>query len=61
MNKITQWIFENKTFLLKLSLWPRGVMVIATAQLHSIKSELRLWASSNPAHGVWDSRNGTGK
>ena len=32
--------------------WRRGVVVITTAQLHSINLELRLSAGSNPARGV---------
>ena len=35
-----------------------GVLVIATAQLHSIKSELRFYAGSNPARGVSEIRDG---
>ena len=33
-------------------LWPRGVVVITIAQLHSTKPELRFCAGSNPAHGM---------
>ena len=36
----------------------RGVVVITTAQLHSIKSELRFCAGSNPARGVSEIRDG---
>ena len=35
-----------------------GVVVIATAQLHSTKSELRFCAGSNPARGVSEIRDG---
>ena len=38
--------------------WRRGVVVITTAQLHSTKPELRLCASSNPARGVSQIRDG---
>ena len=38
-------------------IWCRGVVLIATAQLHSIKPELRLCAGSNPASGVSEIRN----
>ena len=36
----------------------RGVVVIATAQLHSTKPELRFCAGSNPARGVSEIRDG---
>ena len=36
----------------------RGVVVITTAQLHSTKPELRFWASSNPARGGLEIRDG---
>ena len=36
----------------------RGVVVITTAQLHSAKPEVRLCASSNPARGVSEIRDG---
>ena len=36
----------------------RGVVVITTAQLHSIKPELRFFAGSNPACGVSEIRDG---
>ena len=38
----------NYSFLL----WRRGVAVLATAQLYSSKSELRLCAGSNSTRGV---------
>ena len=38
----------NHSFLL----WRRGVVVLAAAQLHSSKSELRFCAGSNPTRGV---------
>ena len=38
--------------------WRRGVVVIATAQLHSIKPELRFYTGSNPACGVSEIRDG---
>ena len=41
-------------------LWRRGVVVITTAQLHSIKPELRFCASSNPACGVAEICDGEG-
>ena len=34
-----------------------GVVVITTAQLHSIKTELRFCADSNPARGVSEIRD----
>ena len=40
------------------SLWHHGVVLITTAQLHSTKPELRFCAGSNPAHSVWEIRNG---
>ena len=39
------------------SLWRRGAVVIATAQLHSTKPGLRLCAGSNPARGVSEIRD----
>ena len=41
--KSFQWIWIK---------WHHGVAVITTAQLHSIKPELRFCAGSNPAHNV---------
>ena len=38
--------------------WCRGVVVITTAHLYSTKPEPRLCASSNPAHGVSEIRDG---
>ena len=34
-----------------------GLVVITTAQLHSIKTELRFCADSNPARGVSEIRD----
>ena len=42
----------------KKSSWRRGVVVIATAQLHSTKPELRFCAGSNPACGMSEIRDG---
>ena len=39
-------------------MWRRGAVVVATAQLHSTKSELRFCAGSNPARGVSEIRDG---
>ena len=38
--------------------WRRGLAVIAAAQLHSTKPELRFCAGSNPARGVSEIRGG---
>ena len=38
--------------------WHRGVVVITAAKLHSTKPELRFCASSNPARGVSEIRDG---
>ena len=38
--------------------WHRGVVVIITAQLHSIKHELRFCAVPKPARGVSEIRDG---
>ena len=38
--------------------WCRGVVGIATAQLHSTKPELRFCAGSNPARGMSEIRDG---
>ena len=38
-------------------MWRRGVVVIATAELHSTKRELRFRAGSNPARGVSEIRD----
>ena len=40
--------------------WRRGVVVVTTAQLHSIKPELRFCADSNPARGMSEIRDGEG-
>ena len=34
------------------------VVVITTAQIHSFKPELRFFAGSNPARGMWEIRDG---
>ena len=39
-------------------LWRRGVVVITTEQLHSIKPELRFCAGLNPACDVPEIQNG---
>ena len=39
-------------------LWRRGVMVITTTPFHSTKPDLRFCASSNPARGVSEIRDG---
>ena len=39
-------------------MWCRGEVVITTAQLHSTVSELKFCASSNPACGVSEIRDG---
>ena len=39
-------------------MWRRGVVVVATAQLHSSMPELRFCAGSNPARGVSEIRDG---
>ena len=41
-----------------IRVWRRGVVVITTAQLHSIKPELRFCADSNPTRGVLEIRDG---
>ena len=47
------------TFLdMKVFIQIHGVLVITTAQLHSTKPELRFCASSNPARGVSEIRDG---
>ena len=40
------------------NLYIHCVVVIATAQPHSTKPELRFCAGSNPAHGVSEIHNG---
>ena len=39
-------------------MWPRGIVVITTAQLYSTKPELRFCTGSNPARGVSEIRDG---
>ena len=39
-------------------LWRRGIVVITTAQFHSTKLELRLYAGSKPARDVSEIRYG---
>ena len=43
---------------IKTIMWRRGVVVIATAQLHSTELELRYCARSNPARDVPEIRDG---
>ena len=38
--------------------WRRGVVVIAAAEFHLTKPELRFCASSNPSRGVSENRDG---
>ena len=49
-------ITNPKTLLLQqlrvAFLWRRGIVVVTSVQLHSIKLELRFCASSNPARGL---------
>ena len=40
-----------------IRLWPSGVVVITTAQLHSTKSELRFCADLNPARSMSEIRD----
>ena len=54
---LQQTLFKHYITLPK-HLWRRGVVVITTAQLHSIKPELRFCAGSNPARNVSDIRDG---
>ena len=55
MNWIPQAALKKTTVKLIL---PCGAVVITTAQLHSIKPELRFCTGSNPACGVSDIHNG---
>ena len=41
-----------------MNIWRRGVVAITTAQLHSSKPEHDFCASSNPARGVSEIRDG---
>ena len=43
---------------IRLLLWHCGVVVITTAQLHSVKPELRFCAGSDPAYSVLEIRDG---
>ena len=38
--------------------WRRGVVVTTSAQLHSTKPEIKLWAGSNPADSMSEIRDG---
>ena len=49
-----QCLFSLKTVSV---LWRRGEVVVTTAQLNSIKSELRFCAGSNLARSVWEIRD----
>ena len=49
---------DTETVSPKQYRWRRGVVVIATAQLHSTKPELRLCPGSSPARGVSGIRDG---
>ena len=54
-------IISNKSggvVIITTAQWHRGVVVMATAQLHSTKPELRFCAGSNPACGVSEIRDG---
>ena len=51
------WELVN-LFVGTLNLWRRGVVVIPTAQFHLTKPQLRFCASSNPARGVSEIRDG---
>ena len=44
--------------IILVGLWRRGVVVITTAQLHLSKPEFMFCASSNPARGASEIRNG---
>ena len=48
---------DTETVSPKQYRWRRGVVVIATAQLHSTKPELRFSAGSSPARGVSEIRD----
>ena len=49
---------QIQVYILHENYWKHGgVVVITTAQLHSIKSELRFCACSNPARGMSEIRN----
>ena len=54
------WVcLSNPEFLIfERYLWRRGVVVITTSQLHSIKSELRFCRGSNPPRAVSEIRDG---
>ena len=39
-------------------LWRRRLVVVATAQLHSTKPELKFRTGSNPARDVWEIHDG---
>ena len=50
--------FSNFAKSFNVAPWCRSVVVFTTAQLHSIKPELRFCAGSKPAWGVSEIRNG---
>ena len=54
-SKSFDWFLYDGNFCV---LWRRGRVVIATAQFHSTKPELRFYAGSNPARGVSEIRDG---
>ena len=51
-------ISVNFSWIFPWILWCLGVVVIAAAQIHSTKPELRFCTSSSPARGVSEIRNG---
>ena len=48
----------NLLVLVSLVSWRHGVVVITTAQLHSMKPELRFCAGSDPAPSMSEIRDG---
>ena len=51
-------LIESTEVMRQKVVWGRGVVLIATGQLHSNKPELRFCAGSNTAHGVSEIRDG---
>ena len=51
-------LIESTEVMRQKVVWGRGVVLIATGQLHSNKPELRFCAGSNIAHGVSEIRDG---
>ena len=56
--KVPQATHHQNDVSYTVMLWRRGVVIIATAQLHSTKPDLGFCTGSDPAHGMLEIRDG---